>query len=185
MTLFAAALLEKQIVIVCSNLVWFQALQSIDNPFTSALLFLFYTFWLENDASSENDVNIVCALNTTSKFQPNVNVFHLIPAYAFESWHLHLLQIFIDQGMLSASVLSIVPLIRPYQWQSLLMPVLPFCALSQIWPSWWVYNYCWSYIVLYDFQVLPIDMMDFLDAPVPYIVSSRACEKILLLFWPK
>lgn len=26
MTLFAAALLEKQIVIVCSNLVWFQAL---------------------------------------------------------------------------------------------------------------------------------------------------------------
>ncbi|KAK3159256.1 hypothetical protein QOZ80_2AG0147870 [Eleusine coracana subsp. coracana] len=66
MTLFAAALLEKQIVIVCSNL-----------------------------------------------------------------------------GMLSASVLSIVPLIRPYQWQSLLMPVLP------------------------------ADMMDFLDAPVPYIVGVQ------------
>jgi len=66
MTLFAAALLEKQIVIVCSNL-----------------------------------------------------------------------------GMLSASVLSIIPLIRPYQWQSLLMPILP------------------------------IDMMDFLDAPVPYIVGVQ------------
>ncbi|WVZ73407.1 hypothetical protein U9M48_021717 [Paspalum notatum var. saurae] len=66
MTLFAAALLEKQIVIVCSNL-----------------------------------------------------------------------------GMLSASILSIIPLIRPYQWQSLLIPVLP------------------------------IDMMDFLDAPVPYIVGIQ------------
>lgn len=66
MTLFAAALLEKQIVIVCSNL-----------------------------------------------------------------------------GMLSASVLSILPLIRPYQWQSLLM------------------------------TVLPNDMMDFLDAPVPYIVGVQ------------
>ncbi|TVU28769.1 hypothetical protein EJB05_20302 [Eragrostis curvula] len=46
-------------------------------------------------------------------------------------------------GMLSASVLSIIPLIRPYQWQSLLMPVLP------------------------------IDMMDFLDAPVPFIVGVQ------------
>ncbi|KAJ0987602.1 hypothetical protein J5N97_005958 [Dioscorea zingiberensis] len=46
-------------------------------------------------------------------------------------------------GILSASVLSIVPLIRPYQWQSLLMPVLP------------------------------IDMLDFLDAPVPYIVGIK------------
>lgn len=64
MTLFAAALLEKQIVIVCSNL-----------------------------------------------------------------------------GMLSASVLSVIPLIRPYHWQSLLIPVLPN------------------------------DMLDFLDAPVPYIVG--------------
>ncbi|AQK56238.1 DENN (AEX-3) domain-containing protein [Zea mays] len=45
--------------------------------------------------------------------------------------------------MLSASVLSILPLIRPYQWQSLLM------------------------------TVLPNDMMDFLDAPVPYIVGVQ------------
>ncbi|KAK4265627.1 hypothetical protein QN277_026653 [Acacia crassicarpa] len=46
-------------------------------------------------------------------------------------------------GILSASVLSIIPLIRPYQWQSLLMPVLPN------------------------------DMLDFLDAPVPYVVGVK------------
>jgi len=46
-------------------------------------------------------------------------------------------------GILSALVLSIIPLIRPYQWQSLLMPVVPN------------------------------DMLDFLDAPVPYIVGVK------------
>lgn len=46
-------------------------------------------------------------------------------------------------GILSALVLSIIPLIRPYRWQSLLMPVLPN------------------------------DMMEFLDAPVPYIVGVK------------
>ncbi|KAK7328835.1 hypothetical protein VNO77_22961 [Canavalia gladiata] len=46
-------------------------------------------------------------------------------------------------GILSASVLSVIPLIRPYQWQSLLMPILPN------------------------------DMLEFLDAPVPYIVGIK------------
>ncbi|XP_030448297.1 uncharacterized protein LOC115671009 isoform X1 [Syzygium oleosum] len=46
-------------------------------------------------------------------------------------------------GILSALVLSVIPLIRPYQWQSLLMPVLPN------------------------------DMLEFLDAPVPYIVGIK------------
>ncbi|XP_062091165.1 uncharacterized protein LOC133797316 isoform X1 [Humulus lupulus] len=46
-------------------------------------------------------------------------------------------------GILSAIVLSIIPLIRPYRWQSLLVPVLPS------------------------------DMLDFLDAPVPYIVGVK------------
>ncbi|CAA6659330.1 unnamed protein product [Spirodela intermedia] len=46
-------------------------------------------------------------------------------------------------GILSAVVLSVVSLIRPYQWQSLLMPVLPN------------------------------GMLDFLDAPVPYIVGIK------------
>ncbi|KAJ0745683.1 putative cDENN domain, uDENN domain, tripartite DENN domain, DENN domain lobe protein [Helianthus annuus] len=47
-------------------------------------------------------------------------------------------------GILSASVLSIIPLIRPYQWQSFFMPVLPN------------------------------DMLDFLDAPVPFIVGVKS-----------
>ncbi|KAJ4952740.1 hypothetical protein NE237_029572 [Protea cynaroides] len=46
-------------------------------------------------------------------------------------------------GNLSALVLSIIPLIRPYHWQSFLMPVLPN------------------------------DMLDFLDAPVPYVVGVK------------
>ncbi|RZC85956.1 hypothetical protein C5167_026622 [Papaver somniferum] len=46
-------------------------------------------------------------------------------------------------GILSALVLSIIPLIQPFRWQSLLMPVLPN------------------------------DMLDFLDAPVPYIVGVK------------
>ncbi|KAK3436182.1 hypothetical protein EUGRSUZ_C00822 [Eucalyptus grandis] len=46
-------------------------------------------------------------------------------------------------GILSALVLSVIPLIRPYQWQSLLMPVLPN------------------------------DMLEFLDAPVPYVVGIK------------
>lgn len=46
-------------------------------------------------------------------------------------------------GVLSAIVLSLVPMIRPFQWQSLLLPVLPG------------------------------RMLDFLDAPVPYIVGIQ------------
>ncbi|KAJ7194644.1 hypothetical protein O6H91_Y514600 [Diphasiastrum complanatum] len=45
-------------------------------------------------------------------------------------------------GILSAAVLSLIPMIRPFEWQSLLLPVLPN------------------------------KMLDFLDAPVPFIVSS-------------
>ncbi|KAK6937709.1 uDENN domain [Dillenia turbinata] len=46
-------------------------------------------------------------------------------------------------GILSAIVLSVIPIIRPFQWQSLLLPVLPR------------------------------NMLDFLDAPVPYIVGIQ------------
>ncbi|XVF21489.1 hypothetical protein REPUB_Repub12eG0094600 [Reevesia pubescens] len=45
-------------------------------------------------------------------------------------------------GVLSAVVLSLVPLIRPFQWQSLLLPVLP------------------------------MRILDFLDAPVPFLVKT-------------
>ncbi|KAG9154348.1 hypothetical protein Leryth_000784 [Lithospermum erythrorhizon] len=46
-------------------------------------------------------------------------------------------------GVLSAVVLSIIPIIRPFEWQSLLLPVLP------------------------------AKMLDFLDAPVPFIVGVQ------------
>ncbi|XVE78005.1 hypothetical protein DITRI_Ditri13aG0109400 [Diplodiscus trichospermus] len=46
-------------------------------------------------------------------------------------------------GVLSAVVLSLVSLIRPFQWQSLLLPVLP------------------------------MRMLDFLDAPVPFLVGIQ------------
>ncbi|KAE8703993.1 Detected protein of confused Function [Hibiscus syriacus] len=46
-------------------------------------------------------------------------------------------------GVLSAVVLSLVPIIRPFEWQSLLLPVLP------------------------------MRMLDFLDAPVPFLVGVQ------------
>ncbi|KAL5796436.1 hypothetical protein ACOSQ2_001256 [Xanthoceras sorbifolium] len=46
-------------------------------------------------------------------------------------------------GVLSAVVLSLIPMIRPFQWQSLLLPILPG------------------------------KMLDFLDAPVPFIVGLQ------------
>ncbi|KAJ7527110.1 hypothetical protein O6H91_16G037400 [Diphasiastrum complanatum] len=46
-------------------------------------------------------------------------------------------------GILSAAVLSLIPMIRPFEWQSLLLPVLPN------------------------------KMLDFLDAPVPFIVGVQ------------
>ena len=48
-------------------------------------------------------------------------------------------------GLLSTAVLSVIPLIRPFAWQSLLMPVLP--ALDQ--------------------------MLDLMDAPVPFILGVQ------------
>ncbi|KAJ8616794.1 hypothetical protein MRB53_036166 [Persea americana] len=46
-------------------------------------------------------------------------------------------------GVLSATVLSVIPMIRPFEWQSLLLPILPR------------------------------KMLDFLDAPVPFIVGVQ------------
>ncbi|KAL0459343.1 UNVERIFIED_CONTAM: DENN domain-containing protein 5B [Sesamum latifolium] len=46
-------------------------------------------------------------------------------------------------GVLSAVVLSLIPIIRPFEWQSLFLPILPE------------------------------KMLDFLDAPVPYIVGVQ------------
>ncbi|XP_026449679.1 uncharacterized protein LOC113349852 isoform X2 [Papaver somniferum] len=46
-------------------------------------------------------------------------------------------------GVLSAVVLSLIPMIRPFEWQSLMLPVLPK------------------------------NMLDFIDAPVPFIVGIQ------------
>ncbi|KAL9675418.1 hypothetical protein QQ045_003620 [Rhodiola kirilowii] len=46
-------------------------------------------------------------------------------------------------GVLSATVLSLIPMMRPFEWQSLLLPVLP------------------------------MKMLDFLDAPVPFIAGIQ------------
>ncbi|TQD87462.1 hypothetical protein C1H46_026974 [Malus baccata] len=46
-------------------------------------------------------------------------------------------------GVLSATVLSLIPMIRPFQWQSLMLPVLPG------------------------------KILDFLDAPVPFIIGIQ------------
>ncbi|KAK1290206.1 hypothetical protein QJS10_CPB18g01821 [Acorus calamus] len=48
-----------------------------------------------------------------------------------------------NMGVLSAIVLSFIPMIRPFEWQSLMLPVLPR------------------------------KMLDFLDAPVPFIVGLQ------------
>ncbi|KAJ3699159.1 hypothetical protein LUZ61_002864 [Rhynchospora tenuis] len=68
---------------------------------------------------------------------------HVITFFAAALLEKQIVFICSNLGVLSASVLSIIPLIRPYQWQSLLMPVLPN------------------------------DMLDFLDAPVPFIVGVQ------------
>ncbi|KAJ0774797.1 putative cDENN domain, tripartite DENN domain, DENN domain lobe protein [Helianthus annuus] len=47
----------------------------------------------------------------------------------------------LQNGVLSATVLSLIPMILPFEWQSLFLPVLP-----------------WK-------------MLDFLDAPVPFVVG--------------
>ncbi|KAL8464123.1 hypothetical protein ACS0TY_033883 [Phlomoides rotata] len=69
---------------------------------------------------------------------------HVLTLFAGALLEKQIIVICSNLGILSALVLSIIPLIRPYRWQSLLMPVLPN------------------------------DMMEFLDAPVPYIVGVKS-----------
>uniref|UniRef100_A0A7N1A0N7 UDENN domain-containing protein n=1 Tax=Kalanchoe fedtschenkoi TaxID=63787 RepID=A0A7N1A0N7_KALFE len=54
-------------------------------------------------------------------------------------------------GVLCATVLSLIPMIRPFEWQSLLLPVLP------------------------------VKMLDFLDAPVPFIAGLQCKPENLKL----
>lgn len=128
------------------------------------------------------------------------------------------------QGVLSATVLSLMPMIRPFEWQSLLLPVscstfginlflfeiyfLRETLFEIIWTikcsptssflmtKHILYFFKWSfssgvhvdvnYLLCHEhsalalcihqliwtfLQVLPEKMQDFLDAPVPFIVS--------------
>ncbi|PPD95858.1 hypothetical protein GOBAR_DD07116 [Gossypium barbadense] len=90
-------------------------------------------------------------------------------------------------GVLSAVVLSLIPIIRPFQWQSLLLPVifhipaalslkvdryLCGCSIVSI-----KTNSCDPlFLIFVKFsctQVLPMRMLDFLDAPVPFLVGVQ------------
>ncbi|EPS65939.1 hypothetical protein M569_08837, partial [Genlisea aurea] len=68
---------------------------------------------------------------------------HVLALFAGALLEKQIMVVCSNLGVLSAIILSIIPLIRPYQWQSLLMPVLPN------------------------------DILDFLDAPVPYVVGVK------------
>ncbi|KNA07225.1 hypothetical protein SOVF_173800 [Spinacia oleracea] len=95
------------------------------------------TFIAEEEATSLSIVTISCICG----YLRLENVLTLFAGALLEK---QIIFVCSNLGILSASVLSLIPLIRPYQWQSLLMPVLPN------------------------------DMLDFLDAPVPYIVGVQS-----------
>ncbi len=56
-----------------------------------------------------------------------------------------------NMGVLSAAVLALVPLMRPFAWQSLLLPVLP----------------------------VQEKMLDLLEAPVPFIFGIKVPPSVL------
>ncbi|XP_031267908.1 uncharacterized protein LOC116126354 isoform X1 [Pistacia vera] len=92
--------------------------------------------WAEEEATALSTWTVACLCGSLRL----ENVLTMFAAALLEK---QIIVVCSNLGILSASVLSIIPLIRPYQWQSLLMPVLPN------------------------------DMLDFLDAPVPYIVGVK------------
>ena len=59
-------------------------------------------------------------------------------------------------GILSAVVLSIIPLMRPFAWQSLLLPILP----------------------------VQDSMLDILEAPVPFILGVKVRDNHFLKSQP-
>ncbi|KAG6508367.1 hypothetical protein ZIOFF_033741 [Zingiber officinale] len=77
------------------------------------------------------------------------------------------------QGMLSAIVLSIIPMIRPFQWHSLFLPLLEEVACLNL-NGVFLMIPCekggekWE---VRKVEILPRKMLDFVDAPVPYIVG--------------
>ncbi|CAK7352474.1 unnamed protein product [Dovyalis caffra] len=141
LTLFAGALLEKQIVVLCSNL-----LPAANSAWIYSHLYWILGFLIVKFISMENYWMLMNSLaeSESSSVVTRVEI-EREGRSNFCRWYNTDVEdgLKLKKGILSASVLSIVPLIRPYRWQSLLMPILPD------------------------------DMLDFLDAPVPYIVSIQ------------
>ncbi|XP_078433160.1 DENN (AEX-3) domain-containing protein [Wolffia australiana] len=80
---------------------------------------------------------------TTACMCANLRLENILLMFAGALLEKQIVVVCSNLGVLSALVLSVIPLIQPYQWQSLLMPVLPN------------------------------NMLDFLDAPVPYVVGIK------------
>ncbi|KAI4380329.1 hypothetical protein MLD38_006533 [Melastoma candidum] len=91
---------------------------------------------VEEEASALSVWTIACICGS-------LRLEHVLAMFAGALLEKQIVVVCSNLGILSAIVLSIIPLIRPYQWQSLLMPVLPN------------------------------DMLEFLDAPVPYVVGIK------------
>ncbi|KAI4379567.1 hypothetical protein MLD38_005847 [Melastoma candidum] len=91
---------------------------------------------VEEEASSLSIWTVACICGA-------LRLEHVLTIFAAALLEKQIVVVCSNLGILSAIVLSIIPLIRPYQWQSLLMPVLPY------------------------------DMLEFLDAPVPYVVGIK------------
>ncbi|KAJ4708779.1 DENN domain containing protein [Melia azedarach] len=92
--------------------------------------------WAEEEATALSAWTVACICGS-------LRLENVLTMFAGALLEKQIVVVCSNLGILSASVLSIIPLIRPYRWQSLLMPVLPD------------------------------DMLDFLDAPVPYIVGVK------------
>lgn len=91
---------------------------------------------VEEEASSLSVWAVACLCGS-------LRLEHILTLFSAALLEKQIVVVCSNLGILSAAVLSIIPLIRPYRWQSLLMPILPN------------------------------DMLDFLDAPVPYIVGIK------------
>ncbi|XP_027093995.2 uncharacterized protein [Coffea arabica] len=95
---------------------------------------------LKLDAAEEAGALSIWTTATICRILSLENILALITAVLLEK---QVVVVCPNLGILSAVVLSLIPIIRPFQWQSLFLPILPD------------------------------KMLDFLDAPVPFIVGVQ------------
>ncbi|KAL6645514.1 hypothetical protein ACP70R_017122 [Stipagrostis hirtigluma subsp. patula] len=109
---------------------------------------------LDNDSTSAetNEVNarlaaaeeaLALSIWTTATVCRSLSLESVLGLFAGVMLEKQIVVICPNLGVLSAIVLSVIPMIRPFQWQSLLLPVLPG------------------------------KLIDFLDAPVPFIAGVQ------------